>query len=89
MADDMDMQRQTSLPLSEGKLIAVLFHDEDISLSYRVLSNHQDYKKDIVFFRMKNPDPSVSQKFGIKKLPTLLVMQNDPTAAAEEDASEE
>lgn len=47
------MQKLTSLPLQEGKFVAVLFHEEDISLSYRVLSNNEKFKNDIVFFRMR------------------------------------
>jgi hypothetical protein len=71
------MQKLTSLPLQEGKFVAVLFHEEDISLSYRVLSNNDKFKNDIVFFRMKEPEESVLTKFQIKKLPALYVMTND------------
>lgn len=59
MANDVEMQKLTSIPLMEGKFIAVLFHEDDISLSYRVLSNEEKYKKDIVFFRMKDPESAV------------------------------
>ncbi len=77
LANDAEMQKLTSIPLLEGKFIAVLFHEDEISLSYRVLSNDENYKKDIVFFRMKHPEAGVLEKFQIKKLPALYIMEND------------
>jgi hypothetical protein len=42
-----------------------------------MLSNDEKYKKDIVFFRMKDPNPAVMEKFHLKKLPALYIMEND------------
>jgi hypothetical protein len=85
LSNDAEMQKLTSIPLLEGKYIAVLFHEEEISLSYRVLSNDDNYKKDIVFFRMKNPEQSVLEKFHIKKLPALYIMENDLEGEGDKD----
>ena len=45
LASDMEMQKITSIALKEGRFIAALFHKDDISLSYRVLSNDDRFKK--------------------------------------------
>jgi hypothetical protein len=85
------MQKMTSLPLEEGRFVAILFHREEISLSYRVLSNHEKFKNDIVFFRMRDPSPDVLSKFQLKKLPALLIMASDPenqTTPTEEELKE-
>ena len=77
LADDHEMQKITSIALKEGRLIAVLFHKDDISLSYRVLSNDDKFKEQITFIRMKNPPPDVMQKFQVKRLPSLFIMTVD------------
>ncbi len=71
--------------------MAILFHKDEISLSYRVLSNHEKFKNDIVFFRMRDPAPDVLGKFQLKKLPALLIMTSDPenqTTPTEEELKE-
>lgn len=83
------MQKLTTHALEEDSFIAVLFHKDEISLSYRVLSNDERFKEEITFFRMKNPEPSVLQRFKIKKLPTLLVMNKDYTNATITDKDPE
>lgn len=77
LASDMEMQKITSIALKEGRFIAALFHKDDISLSYRVLSNDDRFKEEISFIRMKNPPPDVMQKFQVKKLPSLFIMTVD------------
>ena len=71
------MQQLTAISLGEGRLVAVLFHKDDISLSYRVLSNDDRFKEGLDFFRMKDPTPDVMKQFELKKLPSLLVMVVD------------
>jgi hypothetical protein len=44
LSSDMEMQQLTSIALNEGRFVAILFHREDISLSYRVLSNDERFK---------------------------------------------
>lgn len=70
----MELQQLTAIALNEGRFVAILFHKEDISLSYRVLSNDEKFKEGLDFFRMKNPEEEVLQSFNIRKLPSLLVM---------------
>ena len=77
ISSDLEMQRLTGQTLREKKPTTVLFHDEDPSISYRVLSNDDTYKDHLVFFRYKNPDAEVKKKFQLKKLPTLMVMYMD------------
>lgn len=93
IASDLEMQRLTSLSLREKKPAAVLFHSEDPSLSFRVLSNDEIYKDHIAFFRFKNPEEEVMKKFQLKKLPTLMVMYLDDSqpdkAKKVEDGKEE
>jgi hypothetical protein len=59
LVNDIEMQKLTTHALEEDSFIAVLFHKDEISLSYRVLSNDERFKEEITFFRMKNPEPSV------------------------------
>lgn len=73
----MELQQLTAIALNEGRFVAILFHREDISLSYRVLSNDEKFKEGLDFFRMKNPEEEVLRSFNIKKLPSLLVMTRD------------
>ena len=82
LSSDLEMQRLTGLTLRERKPATVLFHSEDPSLGYRVLSNDDAYKDHLVFFRYKNPD-AVKKKFQLKKLPTLMVMYMDEKAEEE------
>lgn len=78
LSSEMELQQLTAIALNEGRFVAILFHKEDISLSYRVLSNDDKFKQGLDFFRMKNPEPEVLQSFNIRKLPSLLVMiRND------------
>lgn len=71
------MQQLTAISLGEGRFVAVLFHKEDISLSYRVLSNDERFKEGLDFFRMKDPPADVLSQFQLKKLPALLVLVVD------------
>ena len=83
LSDDKEMQKMTSLSLKEERLIAVLFHQDEISLSYRVLSNDERFKEAITFMRMKDPAPEVLAKFQVKKLPSLFVMTVDDSNTTE------
>lgn len=85
----MEMQKITSIALKEGRFIAALFHKDDISLSYRVLSNDDRFKEEISFIRMKNPPPDVMQKFQVKKLPSLFIMTVDDSNQTKEEKHEE
>lgn len=77
LSSAIEMQQLTAISLGEGRLVAVLFHKDDISLSYRVLSNDDRFKEGLDFFRMKDPTPDVMKQFELKKLPSLLVMVVD------------
>ena len=86
LASDKEMQKITSIALKEGRFISVLFHKDDISLSYRVLSNDDRFKEEMTFIRMKNPPPDVMQKFSVKKLPSLFIMTVDDSNSTEEES---
>jgi hypothetical protein len=86
LATDLEMQKMTSISLAEDRLTAVLFHKDDISLSYRVLSNDERFKEEITFIRMKDPEPDVMAKFHLKKLPALFVMSKDTGNSTEADS---
>jgi hypothetical protein len=44
VSDDIEMQKLTSIALREQKLASILFHKNDASVFYRVLSNMEKYK---------------------------------------------
>lgn len=77
LSSEMEMQKMTGIPLQEGKFVAVLFHEKDIDLSYKVISNDNAFEEDVAFFRMRNPEESVMTQFQIQKLPALIVMMID------------
>ena len=74
------MQKHTGIHLQDEKFVVVLFHDEKIPLSYKIISNDDIFDDDLVFFRMRNPDPEVIQQFQVKKIPSLFVMMIDKEA---------
>ena len=63
LSSAMEMQQLTAISLGEGRFVAILFHKEDISLSYRVLSNDDRFKEGLDFFRMKDPTLDVMKQF--------------------------
>lgn len=85
----MEMQQLTSITLGEGRFVAILFHKDDISLSYRVLSNDERFKEGLDFFRMKDPPAEVIKQFSLKKLPALLVMIVDEDNNTKPEKQEE
>ena len=78
------MQKHTGIHLQDQKFVAVFFHDEEIPLSYKLISNDKIFDEEVTFFRMKNPDSQIAEQFSIKKLPALIVMMIDDTVPKEE-----
>ena len=59
LADGIEMQKHTGIHLQDGKYVAVLFHETDIPLPYKLISNDDLFEEEVAFFRMKNPEPQV------------------------------
>lgn len=57
LADEVEMQQLMSIHLKEEKLVAILFHEKEKSLAYKIISNDDHLEEHIAFFRMKDPKP--------------------------------
>ena len=57
LSDELEAQQMTSIAIQDGKFVVILFHDREISMSYRILSNDDTFKEELTFFRYKDPSP--------------------------------
>ena len=81
-----EMQRHTSIAFKDHQKVAFLFHQEEVPISFKILSNLEEYKNKLHFYKFKNPDAAVLKQLSItKKLPVLVVMYvSDEDFAKEE-----
>ncbi len=54
LSDEREMQMMNGLPLNEQRKVVIIFHEEVLPSSFRVLSNEAEYKE-LALFKMKNP----------------------------------
>ena len=69
---EKELQISITVAVQDKKTAVVLFHDKELLLMYKTLSNHLDFENDLVFLSFKNPPKSVQDQFNVHSYPTIL-----------------